>query len=53
MKFSRARYTSRRNRLRRHLRAWRMAFIAVGLSIIVVLAFNWRDIFNYLKTFTY
>ncbi len=53
MKFSRARYTSRRNRLRRHFRAWRLAFVAIALSLLVVLIFNWRDIYNYLKTYTY
>ena len=53
MKLSRQRYTSRRDRLRRHLRAWRLAFVAVGLSLLVVLLFNWRSIYAYLKTYTY
>ena len=52
-RYSRARYTSRRDRMRKHGRAWRLGAIAVGLSILVVLFLSWRDIYAYLKTYTY
>lgn len=52
-RFSRARYTSRRERMRRHGRAWRLAGLAVLLAAAVVLVFNWRDIYNYLRAYTY
>ena len=45
----RKRYVTRRERLRKHLRAWRLAFLAIGLALAVVLVFNWRDIYTYLR----
>ena len=45
----RKKYVTRRQRLRRHLRAWRLAFVAIGLALAVVLFFNWRSIYNYLR----
>ena len=51
MKFRRARYTSRRERLRRHLRAWRLGALAVLLALAVVLIFNWREIYEWVRTF--
>ena len=48
---SRARYRSRRERLRQHLRAWRLGFVAVGLALAVVVAFNWRTIYDWARTF--
>lgn len=46
---TRKRYVSRRERLRKHLRAWRLAFLAVGLALAVVLVLSWRDIYTYLR----
>ena len=40
---------TRRERLRKHLRAWRLAFAAIGLALAVVLLMNWRDIYTYLR----
>ena len=52
-RFSRTRYTSRRERMRRHGRVWRLIGLAVLLSAVVVVAFNWRDIYQYLRAYTY
>ena len=45
----RKKYVTRRERLRKHLRAWRLVFLAIGLALAVVLFFNWRDIYTYLR----
>ncbi len=51
MKFGRARYTSRRQRFLAHMRAWRLAFVAIGLALVVITLFNLRDVWEWLRTF--
>lgn len=46
---TRKRYVSRRERLRKHLRVWRLAFVAVALALAVILLFNWREIYTFLR----
>lgn len=46
---TRKRYVSRRQRLRKHLRAWRLAFLAIGLALVVVIVLSWRDIYTYVR----
>ena len=45
----RRKYTTRRQRLRQHLKAWRLAFLAIGLALLAVVIFNWRDIYTYVR----
>lgn len=48
---SRKRYTSRADKFKQHMKAYRLAFICAFLIFVVYLAFSWRELYDYFRTF--
>ncbi len=49
----RKRYVSRRDRLNKNMRQYRILFLFILLFVAMVVFFNWRSIVDYLMTYTY
>ncbi|MFK8055747.1 MAG: hypothetical protein AB8F78_06465 [Saprospiraceae bacterium] len=48
---SRKRYTSRADKFKKHMKAYRLAFICAFLIFLVYVAFNWTSLYDYYRTF--
>ncbi|MEM1217304.1 MAG: hypothetical protein AAGH79_00255 [Bacteroidota bacterium] len=46
-------YTSRRERLANSIRKARIVILFAFIAIALYLFFNWRSIYDYLRTYTY
>ena len=49
----RKRYTPRRERLKNSMRRYRIMFVFALIFVALIVAFNWRSIYDYLLSFTY
>ena len=45
-KFSRQRYTSRRTRFERHMRAYKLAALGLGIAVLWMSIYHWREIYD-------
>lgn len=48
---SRKKYVSRREKLKRHIKVYRLIALYGSLFLVVWLLFNYRSIYDYLRTF--
>ena len=48
---SRKRYTSRADKYKKHMKAYRLAGLCAFLIFLVWLAFSWRGLYDYARTY--